>query len=71
MYRQIRGENGTCQEVDFKNMTEQLQEDYLDKYKSVQAEINHVSQLDLSNAESTTYFDKVEMSRGGALKAQE
>ena len=40
VYRQIKGESRTCQEIDFGNMTEQLQTDNLDKYEGFQAEIH-------------------------------
>ena len=57
--------------VVFDNMTEQLQEDYLDRYKGAQAQMHQVSQFDESSDLSTTYLNKVEMSREDALKAQE
>ena len=70
-YGQTKGESRTCQEVAFDNMTKQLQEDYLDRYEGVQAEIHQVSQFDESITVSTTYLGKVEISREDALKVQE
>ena len=37
---QIKGESWTCQEIDFDNMTEHLQTDYLDRYEGVQSQIH-------------------------------
>ena len=34
-YRQLNGESQTCQEIDFDNMMEQLQKDYIDRYEGV------------------------------------
>ena len=39
-YKQIKGESRICQEIDFDNLTKQLQTVYLDQHESVQAEIN-------------------------------
>ena len=57
--------------VGFNNVIEQLQMDYLDKYKGVQAEIHQVSQFDVSSAVSIIYLGKVEMSREDVLKAKD
>ena len=42
-YREITGEGRTCQETDFAIMTEQLQQNYLDKYECLRAEIHQAS----------------------------
>ena len=69
--RKIKGEGRTCQEIDFDNMTEQLQTDHLDRYEGVQAGIHQVSQFDEPSAVSTTYLGKVNMSRKDAFREQE
>ena len=66
-YRQVRAGNRTCQEVDFNNMTEQLQADYLYRHKVVQGEIHQVSQFGESSAVCTAYLDKVSTSRENAI----
>ena len=71
MYKQIKGENRTCQEVDFDNMTDQLYTDCLDKYESFQVKIHQVSQFHESSDISKTYLSKVNTSEENVLKAQE
>ena len=70
-YIQIKDGNRSCQEIDFENMTEQFQVDYLDRYEGVHAEIHQVSQFDESSAVRTTYLSKVNMLRKNAPMAQE
>ena len=71
VYRQIKGEDKSCREVQFGNMTDQLQGDYLHGYEGIQAEMYQVSQYDESTAVITTYLRKVRMSKQDAFRAQE
>ena len=52
-------------------MTDQIQTDYLDGHKSVQAETNQWGYFNGSNVVSTTYLSKVNMLREDAFMVQE
>ena len=70
-YRQIKGENRSCREVDFGNMSAELQIHYLDMYQGVQAETNNVSQLHKLSDVSTTYLGYLKMPIEDAFNTQQ
>ena len=58
--------------MDFSTVPQSLQEEYLDVYKGIQADIVNSSRFDESSDISTTYLGKIENKEGqDKLKAEE
>ena len=59
----LKAESRRCKEIDFDNITEQLQTDYLERYEGFQREIHQVRQFDESSAVNTKYLGSVNMKK--------
>ena len=55
----MKGESRTCQEMDFYDITEELQTEYLDSYVGFQAQMHKLRQSDESSPVSTTFLVKL------------
>ena len=69
--KSIREKERQMSELDFGDMQEKLKEEYLDIYDRIQSEILSTTRLDENSNLSTTYLERVDMTRASKIKAEE
>ena len=71
MYRKMGKEGGEWLNIDFGESLEIMRNKYMDVYDEIYAEVVTTSRFDENVDLSTTYLDRIDMTREEVMKAEE
>ena len=69
LYHSLKTDKGLTVDIEFEG--DKLKEEYFDRYDGIYTEMSQVTRFDESTDLSTTYLDRIDMSRDMIIKAEE